>query len=259
MVRRAQPASAWIALFRAERNGLVLTRLRWCLALGLVGMAVWGLEVLALPVVARGLRTEYLLTYAAVWLGVWTLTTVPVVRSHATGLALSYIVPLTFGITRYLGELPDGPAIAPAVLTLVLLGTTLLVPWGLGPELIVAAVTMASYVALHAMVPGGQISSGVPVVVLAGTVAAAGAYLIDRYRARLFVGHPPSVPAHYAARTLVAATVRGSVTVNTVPRPSALWTRTVPPSIAVSRCTRWSPTPTPPPPAPGTWRNMPKM
>ena len=185
MLGRPRPTSAWLPRFHAERSELVLARLRFCLALGLVGIVVWGVDLLIGPTVDRGLRTDFLLAYALTCLVVGGLTLVPALRRRVLGVALTYIVVLTFGLTLYLQQIPGGAEIAPAVLVFMLLGTTLLLPWGLGAEVAVAIATLAAYLHLYFSVPGPRNISGVPVMLLAGAVAVAGAYLFNAYRMRL--------------------------------------------------------------------------
>ncbi len=186
MLRHAQPSSAWDPIYRAERNDLVLTRLRWCLGLGLFGIVVWIVELIVGPSAVRALRIDALVAYATVCVGVSVLTTVPALRQHVVRLALAYVVVLTLGLTAYLNRLPGGPEIAPAVLAIILLGTTLLLPWGLGPQVVVAGVTLAGYLHIYFGLPEPRNMSAVPAMLLGSAVAMVGAYLVDAYRARLF-------------------------------------------------------------------------
>jgi signal transduction histidine kinase len=181
---RADLSGAWQPLHRAERNGLLLTSLRWCLAVGFFGIALWGIQILIDGAAAKG--RGHLLAYAVVCIGVWIATTRPAAARRARLLALAYILVLTGGVGALLLELPDGPVIASAVLVSMTLGATLLLPWGAAPQAVVGAGAVAVYGWLHWSAPQPPNLAGLVLVLLAAAVALAGAHLLAAYRARLF-------------------------------------------------------------------------
>jgi signal transduction histidine kinase len=181
---RRTASGAWHPLYRAERDEVLLARLRSCLGLAFVGIIAWGVQLVLEGPTARG--HGLLVAYATVCVGVWTMTMLPVARRRATGLALAYVLILTAGVAALLPQLPEGPAIAAAVLVTTLLGITLLLPWGAAPQAAAGVAAVAAYAWIHWHAAHTPHLAGFSLVVLAAVSALVGAHLLAAYRARIF-------------------------------------------------------------------------
>lgn len=175
MRRGTQP---WWPQFAAERNAVLLDRLRWCaLFTCLCG--------LGMGAIAGGLGASHLtqhlsasMAFAGVGLTLWGACTLPRVNRAATGVGVLFLVVLTLVITAVLARIPEEAPVVPATLISVMLGTTLLLPWGARRQ---AVVSGAGILAFGWSTTGAATDASTLCLILStAAVAIVGARLVER-------------------------------------------------------------------------------
>jgi signal transduction histidine kinase len=178
---------AWRALYLADRDELLLVRLRWCAFLNLVGgFFVATQAFLHLDDHAR-LHLSSAVGYITVSgaLGAACYTTVG--RRHLTAVGMGYLIALTSVFSASLARMPEQAAVIPAVLVALMLGTTLLLPWDAGRQAIVCAGAIVAFAGGGmGTLPPSASGAAVALVLSAAAVSVAGTRLVERYRANAF-------------------------------------------------------------------------
>jgi signal transduction histidine kinase len=165
----------------AERQALLLSRLRSCVRLAVAGALFFGLDAWLVDGPRMRIRVAFAGAYAGLSLVVTLLLAVPRTHRHAPRLALAYVLALIGLIAAHyalLGEVE----LATATLLALIVGVTVLLPWGAGYQLVVGAGGAVAYawVAAHGTVP---IDPGALVLLLTmAGVAVAAAGIFERYR-----------------------------------------------------------------------------
>jgi signal transduction histidine kinase len=175
----------WVGAYEAEREGVVLARVHWCVALTAVGVTLVGVAVAA-TAADPAPHLVAMAALGAVCALAGGVTVLGVARRQARALALAYVVGLTAAMAATFHFLPEDVEGAAAAYVALMLGTTLLLPWGAGPQAASAVVALGGYawnVAGASTLPS---LAALCVVASAFPVAVAGARLIDRYRATSF-------------------------------------------------------------------------
>ena len=178
---------AWRALYVADRDELLLVRLRWCAILNLIGGCFVATQAfLHLDDHARMHLTSafgYIAVSGA--LGAACYTTVG--RRHTTAVGMGYLIALMTVVSASLSQIPEQAAVIPAVLVALMLGTTLLLPWDGGRQAIVCAGAIVTFAwgGMGALSPSAN-SAASALVLSAAAVSVAGTRLVERYRANAF-------------------------------------------------------------------------
>ena len=179
-------ASAWQRRYRASQDALLLRRLRWCIALTVLGVLVASFGVVLEWPVGLGKRLGFSFKFAAVCLAAWELVRSRRARAYARGLALAYVVVLIALVTATLQALPSQvPAMASSVVALMM-GSALMLPWGGAMQGVACALAVAAYAWLAGMEPGPLSLGALSSVLTAVPVAIVGARMMDEYRANSF-------------------------------------------------------------------------
>jgi signal transduction histidine kinase len=185
-LRRGHDGS-WRALYLADRDQLLLVRLRWCALLNLVGgFFVVTQAFLHLDDQAR-LHLSAAAGYIAVSSALGAACHTTFGRRHVTAVGMGYLVALTSVFSASLAGMPQQAAVIPAVLVALMLGTTLLLPWDAGRQAIVCAGAVVAF-ACGAMgsLPPSALGASISLVLSAAGVSVAGTRLVERYRANAF-------------------------------------------------------------------------
>jgi signal transduction histidine kinase len=178
---RRGAVGAWVPIFRAERDALVLGRLRWCVALSLGGLGILSVvDAVRPPGVAP--PVELIAAGTALGLATWALTNTALGRGRARSLALAYVFLLTLAMTLDYGRGVGDRAAAPASFVALMMGTTLLLPWGAVPQAVSSLLAVCGYMVTLVIAPEFISFSALALVLSAVPVAIVGARLIDRYR-----------------------------------------------------------------------------
>ncbi len=205
--------STWIIAYRHEHDQLLLGRLRWCAGLSLLGAILLGAGVGGVPDQAPS-RLPFELGYAAVSLATWAVARLPTIQRHVTLAAIGYVMALIVVMALQYTSIPADASLAPVGFVATTLGVTVLLPWGLEPQLVVALASVAGFAWVFASVPAIRSGGGTAVVLSAAAVSVAAANLIERYRATSFERawqqeHLLSLARTLAARTGVDEIIRG--------------------------------------------------
>ena len=177
--------SAWLALYTAERNRVLLERVRWCAAVALSGIAFWTLQGLTHP--SAGLRLHLVFSaFGAVvgiagWLGSRLVPT-----SWAVPLAVSYISALMLAQAVSMQFTPGVIETAAPALMLICIGTSLVLPWGAGAQAIVCLVAVGGYTWGVLTISGAPAGSAY-LVATTTPVAIVAAWLSERYTRLSFI------------------------------------------------------------------------
>src|SRR5262249_49860153 len=122
--------------YLAERNRQLLVRLRWAAGLGTVGgLGFAGFACLGDPA-TRDAHLHVALAYTPVSPPVAAPAPSAGAARRAVVVGLVYVLALTAIMAGYSAPLPDEGVLTPAILVAIMFGTTLLLPWGAGPQAI---------------------------------------------------------------------------------------------------------------------------
>jgi signal transduction histidine kinase len=174
---------AWRAVYRTEHAKLLLGRLRWCARLACLGAILLALQTTVLGGPSMQARFRFAVAYAVVSLVALGLSYWAPVREHGRNLAVGYILALVALMTDNYASLPRDAALAPAGFIALMVGVTILLPWGARPQAVVGAAALLGYgwVLAHTL---EQLNPGASCLVLSMViVAVVAAELIERYRA----------------------------------------------------------------------------
>jgi signal transduction histidine kinase len=178
--------AGWRRLYRDDCDAILLSRVRWCVVLSLLGGVLQTLQAVLLWPPDVTARLVSCLATASVSVGAGVAAMLAP-RRWATGLAVGYVLSLTASVTANVLELPQSSRdVASAGFVAITLGSTLLLPLGAVPQALVSAGTLLAYVLLLAVLPWHPDLGAICLVVSAAGVAVVGAKLIDRYRATSF-------------------------------------------------------------------------
>ena len=168
--------------YRAHRDDVLLTRIRWSATLGLLGVV---LVCLQFGAVAPPVRTTFLIFQATFvagcWLA-WGLSRLRVVRDRATALAVLVMIGAAAHMTICFRVLDQDRGATAAGFVGLALGTATLFPWGVAAQAVIGVVALLGY----GIVSGGKVAASnvfdLALVVNAVGVSLVGAWLIDHYR-----------------------------------------------------------------------------
>src|SRR5262249_38644090 len=119
------------------------------------------------------------LSFASVGLILWGTCALPPARSWATTVGMSYLVVLTLVISAVMRRTPEEATVIPATLISVMLGTTLLPPWGPRRQTAVAAAAVCA--PLWTSADGAHVDASTLCLILStAAVAVVGAHLVER-------------------------------------------------------------------------------
>jgi len=178
--------ACWRAACEEERDRVLLLRLRWCAALVIACNAGSSLLSAVLRHPDWALELQSWMWTSLISAPVAALTTLSVMRRWAAPLGVAYLLTLTATLTQSASVLPALASLVPATMVALMLGTTLLLPWGTAYQ---ALVCTGAVVGFMIVAGHGAIRPLLPATCLvtsAGLVAALGAALVDRYRVTAF-------------------------------------------------------------------------
>jgi signal transduction histidine kinase len=174
--------TGWRRGYRATRDALLLRRLRWCVGLTFLGVLIAALGVLLDGPPGLGKRLAFCFKFAAACLAAWELARGDRARSRAQMVGLGYVVVLIGLVGDTLNALPGDRVAAPAAYVAVMMGSALLLPWGVGPQAVTCALAAAAYGWIAGRGSGPIDTANLSIVITTVPVALVGALLIDRYR-----------------------------------------------------------------------------
>jgi signal transduction histidine kinase len=184
-MRRGSGSSPWSALYAADRDAVLLARVRRCALPSLLGIAPWALHAVVSRPETRVLSVEWWLLGALA--AVAALALGPVVpRRWGTAVGIVYVLALAGGLAAVLRLTPGGAGFAAAAFVLLCTGTTLVLPWGALPQAVACAGGLAGYAWVLGAGPGLPDLSTLAIVLAAVPTAVVGARLIDDVRASFF-------------------------------------------------------------------------
>jgi signal transduction histidine kinase len=185
MFQRARRSGPWVALYVAERNALLLARLRWAVLATLLGSLLWTAQAFFLDAGARTLRVEFLLASALVALGGWGLG-VALPRQWSRLVVTACVLALAATMAAALRFAPGGFESASTAFVLLFMGTALVLPWGVGAQALVCAGGLAGYAWVLAGAQSLPSLLTLYIVLTAAAIAIIGAKLIDDVGAASF-------------------------------------------------------------------------
>jgi signal transduction histidine kinase len=169
--------------YLAARNRQLLVRLRWAVGLGSTGGLVFAGFACLGDTATRAAHVRVALDYTLASLAVGALALLPGAARRASALGVAYVLALTVIMAGFSAALPDEAALTPAVLVAIMFGTTLLLPWGAGPQAIVCAGALAGFAWVAAMSDLGPVAPAASLIMSSAVVSVVGARLVDRYEA----------------------------------------------------------------------------
>ena len=179
-------ARPWVRRYVEDRDAALLTRIRWCVGLSLLGSALMLAQLLVVGSRGAPMRFVYPAVYGSVCLVAGWLTYRPHSERHAMPLALGFILALSGALTANFLDVRADAESMPGAFVAIMMGTTLLLPWGTGAQALASAAALGGYAAIVVTAPTAPNLQTVVLVVSAAVVAVAGAKLVDAYRATSF-------------------------------------------------------------------------
>ena len=177
-------APPWRVLHRASRERLLLGRLRWCAALAYTGALVGALQAILVGGPDAHTRFGFALAYMGLSLAAGIASRTIAGRGHE--LAAGYVLLLVGVMSDQYVRLARDVALAPAGFVSLIVGVTVLLPWGAWPQAATGAACLAGFAWVLAHAPGPPNFAGVTIVVSMVVVSIAAAGIMESYRAESF-------------------------------------------------------------------------
>jgi signal transduction histidine kinase len=176
----------WARRYAEDRDAVLLTRIRWCVGLSLLGTLLMLTQLLLVGSGGTPMRLVFPVVYGTLCLATGSLTYVPQCQRRSMPLALCFVLLLTAAVTaNYLGVRVDAESM-PSTFVATMMGVTLLLPWGARPQAVASVAALAGYAAVVATGPTPLNLQTIVLLVSSAAVAVAGAKLVDVYRATSF-------------------------------------------------------------------------
>jgi signal transduction histidine kinase len=172
--------------FLSHRDAILLGRVRWCVALVLIGVAF---ALLELPAVSPATRPTFLFIEATFVVGallVWGVSRLPFAERHAVALVLTALLGATIGMALCFRVLDQDRGVTTAGFVAITMGSATLFPLGVGPQAAMGLVSLLGYLGVAGPSVGSHNVYDLALVVNAVAVSLVGAFLVDHYRFELF-------------------------------------------------------------------------
>ena len=176
----------WVRRYAEDRDAVLLSRIRWCVGLSLLGTVLMLAQLLLVGCGGNPMRLVFPLVYGTLCVVTGSLTYLPHCRSRSMPLALAFVLLLTGAMTaNFLGVRADSDSM-PGAFIAIMMGVTLLLPWGATAQAVASGAALVGYAAVVATGPNPANLQTVVLILSAAAVAVAGAKLVDVYRATSF-------------------------------------------------------------------------
>ena len=184
------PGEALLAAYAAERQRLTLTRVRWATALAFVPISVSA--TINYFVFQNDRLGEHLATHAveaSICLVVFLLARVRGAERRGIGLALGLVLAMGMALFWALSLSARDIDVLVGPITGIMIGSTLVFPWGVWPQVLVSSYIAAGYLLLPSWPATDaarlfNVMLGIGVGVL---LSITGAFVLDRQRRATFV------------------------------------------------------------------------
>ena len=170
------------ARYRAHRDGLLLTRIRWSAMLGLFGVALGCLQYAAVTPAGRARFLAFQATFVAGCGLAWWLSRLRTMHDRAAGLALAVLIGAATHMTVCFRVLDQDRGATAAGFVGLALGTATLFPWGVAPQAVIGILSVLGYGVACGWRVGASNVFDFALVVNAVCVSLVGAWLVDHYR-----------------------------------------------------------------------------
>jgi signal transduction histidine kinase len=176
----------WVRRYAEDRDATLLSRIRWCVGLSLLGTLLMLGQLLVVGCGGSPMRLLFPIVYGTVCLLTGALTYAAGWERRSMGLALAFVLLLTATMTsNFIGVRADENSM-PGAFVAIMMGVTLLLPWGAWAQAVASGAALVGYAAVVATGPNSPNLQTVVLIVSAAVVAVAGAKLVDVYRATSF-------------------------------------------------------------------------
>jgi signal transduction histidine kinase len=182
MMLRGERTRPWLRAYEADRDQLLLGRVRTMVGLALPPVVLLTAYMMAADPGSAGFRTRLGSYFALVLVGGWALTALPVARRHALPTAIIAVLGLVAVASASWGSTPFDVEVAPLNALALILASTLLFPWGPAPQGIVCLAVIFGYVTAIGPNPGTNQGYAMGALSCLTPVAMFGAHLIDGWR-----------------------------------------------------------------------------
>lgn len=179
-------ATTWRTLYRQHRAALLLGRLRWCAGLALLGALFTSGPDLLFAGPELRTRLGFALAYSGASLMALLLSGLRWGQRWIAALAAGYVLVLLGILAENFTQLPADVALAPAGFGGLIVGVTILLPFGVWAQGLVGAGALLGYAWVLGHTPATPNPGAVALVVSLVAVAIAAAQLVERYRAAWF-------------------------------------------------------------------------
>src|SRR5689334_3457388 len=135
----------WVRRYAEDRDAVLLSRVRWCVGLSLLGTALMLGQLVVVGAREGPMRFVFPAAYSAVCLVTIALSYHRASHRRAMELALGFVLLLTGTVTANFVGVRAYAESVPGTFVAIMMGVTLLLPWGARAQAVASVAALAGY------------------------------------------------------------------------------------------------------------------